>query len=460
MASGRTIDSLVVLLGLNAKGFSAGMKGATNELTSFTRNIAGMFFAVRGLDDVIGQFKDLHRQLADLAFVSRSLGVSASGLSRMGEVSQLFGGQMGDAAAATRSLQDAIYGLKYTGSFAPQLMMLQRFGLPYMNTRGQPLPEKRMLEEVAAWSDRMAAQGMPVSERQYLARQMLPAAGGLATAAGSGLAAFEKAWAKAAKDQSNITNPLIESQRQLARTLTENSWILRNREAPLLAAMTPAIATLSKDMTDLAGNLMQSILPILKVIADDLNVVFGKHGSGRLALQGITDSIPPAELAKMPAWKQLLLEPVKVLSGWLKSPVSWTHPLGRLDFGLLPAAPTTADAGAPSLFQDIMSWIGSPSAMIGGAAAGGAFVPPALLSPPPTPTAPRPGGATGGWGPDAGGASGSWNPLALVGAGGTNVEIREINIATRATDANGIASSLDGALKRKLLTSSITSGQN
>jgi hypothetical protein len=84
--AGSVIDSLVVTLGLDSKEFSKGVKGSAEELAGFTRRLAGMFLAVRGIEDVVGYFKDLHAQLAEVGFQSRNLGLTGQEIRRLGEV--------------------------------------------------------------------------------------------------------------------------------------------------------------------------------------------------------------------------------------------------------------------------------------------------------------------------------------------------------------------------------------
>ena len=51
------------------------------------------------------------------------------------------------------------------------------------------------------------------------------------------------------------------------------------------------------------------------------------------------------------------------------------------------------------------------------------------------------------------------SPLALVGSGGTNIEIGSMTINSRATDLAGIAEDVKGAARRKALVSSADAGQ-
>ncbi|MBM6453122.1 hypothetical protein, partial [Lacticaseibacillus paracasei] len=94
------------------------------------------FIAVRGLEDVVGYFKDLHHQLAEVGFQSRNLGVAGTEIKKLGEVSELFGGQVQDATDSIQGLQNAVFNLRYKGQVSESLMMLQRFGVAYLTASG------------------------------------------------------------------------------------------------------------------------------------------------------------------------------------------------------------------------------------------------------------------------------------------------------------------------------------
>ena len=70
---------------------------------------------------------------------------------------------------------------------------------------------------------------------------------------------------------------------------------------------------------------------------------------------------------------------------------------------------------------------------------------------PPTPTAPRPASA-------AAQSAAAGSAGAAHAGNSTQVHIDEINVVTRATDANAMAGDVDGALRRKLLVSNADAG--
>lgn len=487
MASGRTIDSLVVLLGLNAKGFSAGMKGATNELTSFTRRLATMFVAVRGLEDVVDYFKDLHRTLTDVGYSERNLGVLGTQLRQFSEVSELFGGRAEDAAASIQGLQSALFQLRFMGQMSEPLMMMQRFGVAYMTASGQMLNFRAIaLNAARVIGDQARTQGLDPGQRYQLALSM-GFQGGIASAVAQGGKGLEQALKESKTDQKALTEQTIRGQVELARHITQNTYQLQAVNSAILSKMTPDL----NQLITLENKLVNTLLPKLNFLLGDIDN-FLRH--------------PPSSVKEAEGYGKDILHAGEGAFDWLKGKLGTAGAVGALYSGwkigksflggfgralltggagegagvagsaaipgigelvlgavsviglndLLSRAPALNSWGA--LGNSLTGIFGGPTSRAALGASGGVFIPPSLLSPPPTPTASR--GATGSWGPAAGGASGSWNPLALVGAGGTNVEIGEITITTRATDANGIASSLDGALKRKLLTSSADRGQS
>lgn len=459
-----TIDSLVVTLGLNAKGFAEGIKGSTEQLAGFAKRLTGVFFAVRGVEDVIGYFKDLHTQLADIGFQAKNLGVMGTEISRLGEVSKLFGGQIEDAADSVQGLQAAVFNLKFRGQMSDSLMMLQRFGIAYMTASGHARDIVDIARDAARVIDAQEKAGVirGGGERYQMALSF-GLTGGLASAAAQGAKGFDAALKKANQDQKAITERTIRGQVELDRALTRNSAQLGAASSVMLSQLTPAIIQLSKDVTRLAIDAEQKIEPLLKGFVNffekpplglgKLEKTLGFGGSlfAGLGALSLLRSGAGALLRGM-AGRGLLSVGAEGLIGAAG---------GASLIGGTAAGYTLDKLFPKNWLAQFGGWLGSETYDLTHREGGGGPTPlsersgkivriPSTPTIPPTPNAQRPASAA-----QASGGS----PLALVGAGGTNVEIGSITINTKATDANGIAADLSGAIKRKLIVSSADAGQ-
>jgi hypothetical protein len=453
--AGSVIDSLVVTLGLDSKGFAEGVKGSTEQLAGFTRKLVGMFVAVKGIEDVVGYFKDLHAQLAEIGFTSKNLGVAGTELKKLGEVSELFGGQMTDAADSVQGLQASIFNLRYKGQISENLVMLQRFGVAYLDASGHARKFRDVAIDASKAIDREAKlHGLDAGGRTQLAQSM-GFTGGLASAVAQGGKGLEKALAEAQVDQRALTEKTIQGQVDLDRSMTRLHESVAAQSSVILAKLTPAIEQVEKWLMKLANDLLPKI-----VAAIDKLINFFKN--------------PPPWLASI---EHMISELATALgpTGTLIAAVSGLALLlgagGPLITALL-ALPAILAVGAglylgkkiadipsggllDSLSEKYLDYLGvgekEGAGVTGVRAHGTVGGHPA----PATPTAPRPKSA-------AEQSAQGGTPTAMNGgsSGGTNVQIDTINVNTRATDANGIASSIGGAMQRKLLVASADGGQS
>jgi hypothetical protein len=448
--AGNVIDSLVVTLGLESKGFAEGIKGSTEQLAGFTRRLAGLFLAVRGFEDVVGYFKDLHHTLAEIGFTSRNLGVAGTELKRLGEVSELFGGQMQDAADSVQSLQAGVFNLKYRGQLSDSLLMLQRFGVAYLDAAGHARKFRDIAADAAKVIDRQRARGADQGELTQLAQSM-GFTGGIASAVAQGSAGFEKAFSQATKDQKPLSERTIAAQVQLSRDLTRQSERLQALNSNILARLTPVIEHATQWLMKLANDLLPKLVKTL-----DSLIAFFKNpppwfkaienaAAGIAGLLGPIGTLTAAILG---------LGALLGVGGALVSTLTSLPVL--LGVGLGAAIAGLKSGGLlDKLDEKFLDWFGPGSSAAEREAirsTPGAGTRPALPRPPATPTAPRPPSAAEQSAAPAG------TPTAMLTGGGTHVQIDEINVETRATDANGIAGSIGGALRRKLLVANADNG--
>ena len=448
-----TVDALVVTLGLDASGFSKGIKGSAEELAGFTRRLAGMFFAIRGIEDVVDYFKDLHRQLADIGFEARNLGIAGTSLSRLGEVAQLFGGQMQDAAQTVEGLQGALFGLKYQGQMSESLMMLQRFGIAYMTASGHMRQTIDIARDAAAVLGRVLPGAANQGERYQVALSM-GFTGGIASAVSQGVAGFDAAFKKATGDQKSLTDKTIASQVALERATISARDHMMALNSTVLARLTPTIEKLIEKLRHLADD----VIPVLDKKIDAVIAWLNKphplvhEVEGKL---GTTGTIVAA-LAALFLGKRAIGAAAGMLGALGVPLVGASAGLGWLigeDLNAMyPRNPLKEFGGF--LGDKLGNWLMGPKIVAG---------PPAhyqdthgIIQRGPIAAVPTPGAER----PNTESATGAQLPgtTAFVGAGGQNVEIGQITINTRASDANGIAREIGGAIRRNTLAASSDGG--
>jgi len=482
----QTIDSLVVTLGLNASEFQKGITQAGEGLLSFTAKVAGMFFAVRGIEDVIGHFKELSQQLFHLGIDARNLGVAGTSLSQWGEVARLAGGHAEDAMDSIQGLNNAIFNLKYNGELASSLQMLQRFNIPYLrrgpNGEMEPEDYKAIMRMAAARAQQLEPNN---SGLRYEVVRGMGFTGGLASAIAEGGKKLEEYLATAAKDQKPLTEQVIESQVKLNQSVISLQSAFDAQASALLSKVTPALESLTGELHTLTGfisnvtgmfkaNFGEGSVPAKVGHAvggffADLHdgITLGPLGhvfdnlmekSGRAQYASLFASLEQ----KYHLPKGLLDAEATTESGYNATKLGALGERGF--FQLRPeyfpnagAAPgtdaETAAAYLAKLYQQFGSWDAAIQAYNEGPGnyAQGKRVPGYLSKVQhvmATPTAARPKS-------DAA-------PVDFMKSEAqryaTQVQIDNMTINTQATDANGIAADIDGALTRKLIVANADPG--
>lgn len=308
--SEQVIDSLVVTLGLNSKMFQEGLKGSAVDLEAFAGKVVGLIGIGIGIDKIVGYFERLHRQLAEVGFESRRLGVSATEISKWGEVAVLAGGQASDAASNIESFQAAVFGLRFRGQITESLAMLQRFGVAYLNASGHMRSFRDIaLDAARAIENQARASGLDQGERLQLAMSM-GFTGGVANAVSQGGAGLEKALKEAAVDQKTLTQRTIDGQVRLSQALARNTYAQEAANSLLLDKWTPAVEKLNnllteldKDfvplLTKLSDVLVNVIGPMLTSIADSLSYWFKDHSPEHLKEAKSSPLVQPDWLQRM-----------------------------------------------------------------------------------------------------------------------------------------------------------------
>ncbi len=262
------IDRLTVGVGLNSEEFQAGIdrimqgiEGLRTETTEAAEGMGasfatmgesiaglalkfgGLFLAIRGISDVIGYFKDLSGELANLGFAGKYLGQSSVQLSRWGEVARLAGGHAEDAIAAVQGLQSAIFGLEYQGQMSQNLLMLNRLRVAYLDPQGHMLPiETIAMNAAKALQEQLPGKANEAMRVQWAAQIFGP--GGIANAVGGGVEALRKFYGESSKDQKSITQRAIDAQMHLNQSITRLSYDIKSQATDILDKLTPTIQKL------------------------------------------------------------------------------------------------------------------------------------------------------------------------------------------------------------------------
>ena len=318
MSQGQEIDSLYVRLGLKTEGFTQGLSLSTKELTGFATKVMGLIGIGVGIDKIVGYFKNLHETLADIGYQSRNLGIAGTEISKLGEISQLFGGHVDDAKSSIEGLQNAIFNLKFNGQMSSGLAMMQRFGVAYMTAQGHMRDPEAIARDAAVSIERQARlSGLDKGERFQLA-QSFGFSGGMASAIAQGVQGFDKAWKEANKDQKSLTDRTIQGQVDLSQHLTRNQSAIDANSSVMLTHLTPAITGLSDKIRHLADEAIPMIDGALTKVLNfidhppawiteiekdikDLSASMGASGPLVLGLAGLTTALAVGRLGSATA---------------------------------------------------------------------------------------------------------------------------------------------------------------
>jgi hypothetical protein len=492
------IDSLTVGVGITQEDFQAGVQkilGSLEGMKSETAGVgaamsgslagvgstvvglglkfAGLFLAVKGIDDIVGYFKNLSAELTSLSYASEYLGQSAENLSRFGEVAVKAGGNAQDAIAGIQGLQQSIFGLEFQGQMSQNLLMLQRLGVAYLDTAGH----MRNIKDIAFDTARQLQQQLPGKGNEAMRVQWAATifgAGGLANAVGAGLSDLRTFYTKASRDQKDITQKAADEQRKVQQSLTDLSYVVKNDATKALNHLTPQIERL-------VGSIQNQLVPTIdEAIGDIMDFLhpptaIDKAMSGKgVGPLGITHPFNTFEAigiglgiraGQLHDWWQKQIQNYEISKLSAEVPIP-SQVQGRiapdtnldalrllhLEAGGDNADPTWSKAinayGGLSRYPGGVTGYIQAAAQAGNASVGNIIphssLPLHALS---TPHMSRPA---------QGAPTAAGKPTASTG--GPRVQIGTIAINTQARDANGIAASISRALDRKLLVAQADPG--
>jgi hypothetical protein len=443
--AGTLVDSLVVTLGLDSKGFSDGIVKATGSLTSFVTKLAALSIGFDALDTGIQYFKELHRRMADLEFTARNFGVLGTELSKLGEFAQLFGGKMSDAQDSVEGLQAAVFNLRFKGQMSESLQMLQRFGVHFLDAQNHARDTVDVARDAAAAIDRQAQLGALNAGERYQMALSMGLTGGLASAAAQGAAGFEEAWRKAQEDQKGLSEGMLRSNARLAQDVTRRHAVRDVENMGVLQALIPGLEGLNEGLQKLAGEAIPYLAKGLTALTDAI-----LHPPEIIKTIGrdIAQSAKVIEQSTKKLYDNTVLPPVK--PG--EKPVSLFVPfqgawrLGELVTDRLDQWMSRMTGQLPPLAIPAAP----PAAPTSG------HLPPAqrgLV----TPLAPRPAPSTSS--PESSPAGGSSKPTAMNKTPTTSVVFENVTVNSRGTDGKALARDFTDTVKRKFLVAGADRGQ-
>jgi hypothetical protein len=171
------IDSLVVLLGLDASQFKKGRETAeketsetarkakesadqiTKSLTEVGRTIAGLFLGFESVSGFGKFLSNLNSGEAALGRTAANIGMSAHELNKWGNAAKLAGSDASDVQAAFSQLTDEAQKFFVTGQASPLINTLMQYGVNLKDSTGKLRNQGEVFEELA---DKTAVYG-----RQY-----------------------------------------------------------------------------------------------------------------------------------------------------------------------------------------------------------------------------------------------------------------------------------------------------
>jgi soluble lytic murein transglycosylase-like protein len=148
------VDQLIVKLGLDPKDFDKGTKRAAADvlglekdvkrsssnmsasIVGFTGKLLGIATAAVAVKKVLGAVSDLSVGIRQLGIDSRNFGIAASEMRNFQNVGEMMGGTAEGVTRSIAGITKAVYDLAYNGQMSDSLMMLGRLGVQFQDTAG------------------------------------------------------------------------------------------------------------------------------------------------------------------------------------------------------------------------------------------------------------------------------------------------------------------------------------
>lgn len=478
------IDSLIVELGLDPKQFTKGQKEAAAALTDTDKKtkstassmvaslrrvaaeFATLFLAVKSFKDVVGYMTQLNESTRQLGMDSRNTGESAATLKDLGNAAEIAGGKASDAQDTIFGLQKSIFSAQHGLGWSDQLTEFARLGVDTGANTGEMRPILDVLRETA----KALEQQYPDKAQRFQETQVLGLPGGIANLVGQGVGYFDKQMAI----QRSIPQ-VTPGQTQAAQNLTQSYDVLKQRiEAiarQVLTAIEPALEHLFKGIGDFlqkhTGDISKGIQEFLGWFSGD---------GPRYFIEAITAAADAAwKFAKAAnGGKDVLRHPIATTGKLLGAFGQMAHnanqdarvaleeqaaekkfglPAGFLSSAGVPAhntpgmaeqiAERLGEIRSQEVAEDDPDWLNALDTL------NQQFQNASIAPNPDAANAALGAGSSPSARATAAGVGYTPTNTGVLKSSGVHFSIDELNVVTQATDANGIAGGIVGALERK-----------
>lgn len=192
MVAATVVDQLIVKLGLDPKDFDKGTKRAAADVVSlekdvkrssssmsasvvgFTSKLLGVATAAIAVKKVLGYVSDLSVSVRQLGIDSRNFGIAASEMRNFQNVGEMMGGTAEGVTRSIAGITKAVYDLAYNGQMSDSLMMLGRLGVQFQDTAGNARSFRDIVLDTEAAVQKSMSEGRLTREN---ANQALAQAG-------------------------------------------------------------------------------------------------------------------------------------------------------------------------------------------------------------------------------------------------------------------------------------------
>lgn len=182
MAEATVIDQLVIKLGLDPSGFTKGQKAAAASLIdtedqakksgdsiarsfgSVVGKIVGITTALAAVKFAIGYIDDVSERVRKLGIDSKNFDIGAAKLRNFQNAAEIVGGSAEEITKTIGNLQKSIFDLSYNGEISQSLIMLGRLGVRFQDASGHARNFNDVLLDTADAIGEAQKKGMTRSE--------------------------------------------------------------------------------------------------------------------------------------------------------------------------------------------------------------------------------------------------------------------------------------------------------
>lgn len=187
MAGRTVIDEMIVKLGLDPRDFTKGQKEAAASVSNTEKSVqksaggmsrqltglaakwlsfAGAIYAIKKAVTIID---DVAERTRKLGVDAKNYGIAAAGLRNFENAVEMFGGTAADARKSIDGINQAVFDMAYNGQMSDSLIMLARLGVQFQTATGEARDFNSIVLDTADAIGKAQEQGMSrASAVQYL----------------------------------------------------------------------------------------------------------------------------------------------------------------------------------------------------------------------------------------------------------------------------------------------------